>query len=156
MSTRQCKKRRYLYVVGILLLLGLFVIWQAMAQPARGRIIADVAVSEKMDRTELGVEFTFPIRYMRHFPEDYGDTIEIQLKAVVVSEIDADLLQHRESIRLPETATVPLLDISYEGDLPGGPYLTVRFHTPVAFAVKQGTDFRSLTITVFNNNASSE
>jgi len=155
MSTRQHIRGRPLYAVSILALV-LLGVWQVMAQPARGRIIANVVVTEQMDRTELGVEFTFPVRYMRHFPEDYGDTIEIQLKPVVVSEIDADLLQYRESIRLPETGAVPLLDISYEGDLPGGPYLTVRFHAPVAFAVKQGTDFRSLTITVFNNNASSD
>jgi hypothetical protein len=143
------------FVVSLLLLaLSLLAAGQVMAQPARGRIISDVTVTDKVDRIELGVEFTFPVRYMGHFPEDYGDTIEIQLKAVVVSEVDAGLLPRSESIRLPEAGSVPLLDISYEGDLPGGPYLTVRFHDPVAFTVKQGTDFRSLMITVFNNTSS--
>jgi len=150
-------KERSLYAASlVILVLCLLVVWQVMAAPTRGRIIANVAVTEKIDRTEIGVAFTFPVQYMRHFPEDYGDTIEIQLKAVVVSDIDANLLRRRESVRLPDAGSVPLLDITYEGDLPGGPYLTIRFHAPVAFAVKQGTDFRSLTVTVFNNKASSE
>lgn len=129
---------------------------QIMAQPVRGRIIADVAVNEQADKTELTIKFTFPVRYVRHFPEDYGDTVEIQLKDIMVSEIDADLLKRRESVRLPQATGVPLLDISYEGDLPGGPYLSIRFLAPVAFAVRQGNDFRSLTVTVFNNHTDSE
>ena len=126
------------------------------SQPVRGRIISDVATVEQPDRTDLNIMFTFPVRYIRHFPEDYGDTVEIQLKDIMVSEIDADLLRRRESVRLPKLSTVPLLDISYEGDLPGGPYLTIRFLASVAFAVKQGSDFRSLTVSVFNNHPDSD
>jgi len=152
MWTRTRGSRVFPAVAALLLLLvGLALVWQTMAQPARGRIITQVDVSEQADRTEFAIDFSFPVRYIRHFPEDYGETIEVQLKPVMVSDVDAELLQQRESIRLPEAGTVPLLDISYEGDLPGGPYLTMRFHAPVAFAVRQGGDFRSLVITVFNN-----
>lgn len=139
----------------LLLLAGMVVITQLQAQPASGRIISNVSVNEKADGAEIHIAFTFPIRYLRHFPTDYGDTIQIRLKEVVISAVDAGLLKRRESVRLPDTGSVPLLDISYEGDLPGGPYLTVRFHEPVAFAVRQGSDFRSLTISVFNNDAAS-
>ena len=140
----------------LVLTAGLTFIRQVDGQPVRGRIIADVSAVDQADKTDLNIVFTYPIRYVRHFPEDYGDTVEIQLKAIMVSEIDADLLRRRESVRLPQTSTVPLLDISYEGDLPGGPYMTIRFIAPVSFAVRQGSDFRSLTVSVFNNHPDSD
>lgn len=138
-----------------MLIAGMLVMTQAMAQPAGRRIISDVLVTEHAQTTDLRIEFTFPVRYVSHYPEDFGDTIEIQLKEVVISAVDADFLHRRESVRLPETESIPLLDISYEGDLPGGPYLTIRFVSPVSYTVSQGSDFRSLLITVDNNTSGS-
>jgi hypothetical protein len=136
----------------IVLLAGLLLVAQtAVAQPAGRRIISDVLVTERAQTTDLTIEFTFPVRYVSHYPEDFGDTIEIQLKDVVISSVDAEFLHRRESVRLPKTKSIPLLDISYEGDLPGGPYLTVRFVSSVSYTVSQGSDFRSLVITVNNN-----
>jgi len=136
----------------ITLLINIVLLGSVDAQPARSRIINQVEVTELGDKTEFGIAFNFPIRYERHFPADYGETIEIRLSAVLVSKDDADLLKERESIRLSDSGYTPLLDISYEGDLPGGPYLTVRFLRPVAYKVQQGADFRSLLVTVYNND----
>jgi hypothetical protein len=129
-------------------------VWQLQAQPISGRILSNVSVEESADGSTIHIEFTFPVRYLRHFPADYGDTIEISLKEVAISDVDEQFLKRRESIRLPESISVPLLDVNYEGDLPGGPYLTLRFYKPVAYTVRQGSDFRSLTVYVFNDHAS--
>jgi hypothetical protein len=138
-----------------MLIAGMLIVTQAVAQPAGRRIISDVLVTEHEKTTDLRIEFTFPVRYVSHYPEDFGDTIEIQLKEVVISAVDAEFLHMRESVRLPKTESIPLLDISYEGDLPGGPYLTIRFVSPVTYTVSQGSDFRSLLITVNNNTSGS-
>jgi hypothetical protein len=131
------------------------VVVQAQGQPAGRRIIADVQVNELADQTQISIEFTFPVRYVGHYPENRGNTLEIQLKEVMISDVDAAFLDRRESIKLPDVESVPLLDISFEGDLPGGPYLTIRFLRPVSYSVTQGNDFRSLLVTVNNNNADS-
>jgi hypothetical protein len=133
------------------LLAMLFAAVSAVAQPAGGRIISDVVVNEHADTTDLRIEFTFPVRYISHYPEDSGDTLEIKLNEVVISSVDAGFLHERESVRLPKVKSIPLLDISYEGDLPGGPYLTIRFRLPVTYKVSQGSDFRSVLVTVNNN-----
>ena len=138
------------------LLAAISVSINAIAQPAGRRIISDVVVEEHADTTDLRIEFTFPVRYVSHYPEASGDTLEVKLKEVVISSVDAGFLYERESVRLPETRSIPLLDISYEGDLPGGPYLTVRFRSPVIYKVSQGSDFRSLLITVNNNISGSQ
>ena len=151
MLTRMALRRRACIALVAVLSCVLFAA-QLSAQPARGRIISDISVTERADKTEFSIHFTFPIRYVKHFPNEFGDTIEIQLKEVLVNIDDADLLKERESIRLPDASYIPLLDISYEGDLPGGPYLTVRFLKPVAYKVHQGADFRSLLVTVNNND----
>jgi len=130
--------------------------WQLSAQPISGRIISNVEMNEIADGTSLHIEFTLPVRYKSHFPRDFGDTVQISLQAVAVSAVDQDFLQQRESFNLSNSAGIPLLDITYEGDLPGGPYLTIRFTEPVAFSVRQGDDFRSLIVNVFENNTASD
>lgn len=141
------------FSLAILCLSVMSTAWLLHAQPASGRIISDVSISAIADGSELHIAFTFPVRYLSHFPRDYGDTVQISLQPVAVSAVDQDFLPQRESFNLPETGSVPLLDVTYEGDLPGGPYLTLRFTEAVAFSVRQGSDFRSLTVNVFDNNS---
>lgn len=158
MSTRRADGYRLSLFLSVLLLIvvSISIGWPSQAQPVRGRIISDVALSEQADTSEIRIEFSFPVRYVRHFPTDIGDTIQIQLRPVAVSNIDAGQVNGRESARLPAGSDIPLLDISYEGDLPGGPYLTVRFYQDVAFSIQQGVDFRSLTIIVHNASADAD
>lgn len=154
MLTRSVFTVRVKVLRWLALLVGVLLAVNAIAQPAGGRIISDIVVDEHADTTDLRIVFTFPVRYVSHYPEETGDTLEVKLKEVVISSVDAEFLHERESVRLPKTRLIPLLDISYEGDLPGGPYLTIRFRSPVTYKVSQGSDFRSLLITVNNISGS--
>jgi len=127
-----------------------------VAEPVRNRIINDVSYNVDAGELTIDVEFSFPVRYLRHFPPDSGDTLQIRLGVLGVSDVDRDLLVSRESARIPHELALPILDLSYEGDLPGGPYLTVRFTEPMEFSVKQNVDFRSLTIKVKLSNNEQE
>jgi len=117
-----------------------------MAQPVKGRMLEDVSVRAADGGTELAVHFSFPLRYLRHFPEVKGRTLQIALTAINISDIDRSLLGRRESIRVPDELVDDVVDISYEGDLPGGPYLTLRFYQDLHFEVRPGSDFRSIRI----------
>jgi hypothetical protein len=118
------------------------------AEPVRNRILNDVNYTVEAGVITIDVEFSFPVRYLRHFPQDSGDTLQVRLGILGVSDVDRVLLLSRESARIPHELSLPILDLSYEGDLPGGPYLTIRFTEPMQFSVQQGVDFRSLTIKV--------
>lgn len=128
-----------------ILLLSCFTQW-TQAQPVRSRILDDVRVTVEEGMADIEIHFTFPVRYINHFPDKSGDTLQIQVQPIAISSIDRLVIRKRESLRLPRKSGVPLLDVSYEGDLAGGPYLTVRFLEAVNFSVHQDTDFRTLSI----------
>ena len=105
------------FSLAILCLAVMSTAWLLHAQPVSGRIISDVSINGIADGSELRIEFTFPVRYISHFPRDYGDTLQISLQPVVVSTVDQSFLRQRESFNLPETGSIPLLDVTYEGDI---------------------------------------
>jgi len=126
------------------------------AQPVTNRILDDVRVQSGDKTADIEVHFTFPVRYVTHFPEKSGDTLQIQLQPIAISAVDRLAVHRRESSRLPRHSGLPLLDISYEGDLAGGPYLTIRFLEPVQFTVHQDTDFRTISVHVSMEGQSTE
>jgi hypothetical protein len=136
------------YVLFVWLAFGLWLAVPLGAEPVRNRILTDVTFNVDEQGFTVDVAFSLPVRYLRQFPPEQGETLQIRLGPLAISDVDAGLLRTRESARIPRDLALPLLDLSYEGDLPGGPYLTLRFTEPMRFTVQQGVDFRSLTISV--------
>ncbi len=118
------------------------------AEPARNRFLDQVHVTDQGACSVIQVGFTLPIRYVRHFPPDKGEELRIKLDPIAVSPVDQPALGMRESLRPVPNGHVPLLEVIFEGDMEGGPYLTLDFSHAVSFAVRQGTDFRSLVVAV--------
>lgn len=124
------------------------------AQPTRDRILDDVQITEDTGCAVIQVGFNFPVRYVKHFPYEFGDELRIQLEAIVISPVDEEALFTRESVKPPSHNFAKLVEIVYEGDIVGGPFLTLLFRYPVAFKVKQGANFRSMIIAVPGPEAS--
>jgi len=118
------------------------------AEPARNRFLDQVHVTDQGACSVFQVGFTLPIRYVRHFPPDKGDELRIKLDPIAVSPVDQPALGMRESLRPVPNGHVPLLEVIFEGDMEGGPFLTLDFSRAVNFAVRQGTDFRSVIVAV--------
>jgi len=136
-------------ITGILAGLLIFSL-NASAQPIRDRILDDVHVSDKDGCVTIQVAFTFPVRYVRHFPFDKGDELQIQIEPITIGPLEQEVLFNRESFTPPHLKKVPLDDVIYEGDVEGGPYLTLLFTREVSYEVGQGQDFRSILISIQN------
>lgn len=115
---------------------------------ARHLIIDEVTVSERPDCSVVKVSFNFPVRYVKHFPYSTGDDLRIQLEPITRNVADREALFARETVLPPPNEIVGLSEVVYEGDIEGGPFLTLFFTRPVNFKVEQGTDFRSVVVTV--------
>jgi hypothetical protein len=57
----------------------------------------------------------------------------------------------REEVRFSLDDIVPLSEVVFEGNVTGGPFLTLTFESSIAFEVNEGADFRSLVITPFQD-----
>jgi hypothetical protein len=118
------------------------------AQPVRDRILDEVYVTLDNGRPTVHVSLTFPFRYLSHFPQESGDELRIRLRPVRVPITDKDAVFRREGIRPDRADMVGLMEVVYEGDIAGGPYITFFFSRPVAYEVVPGSDYRHLTVIV--------
>ena len=118
------------------------------AQPVAGRILDGVNISEQSGKVEVSVNFNFPVRYIRHFPDAAGQELRIQLQPISVNADDLEVLSKRESFTLEKNNPANISEIIYEGDISSGLSLTFFFHGKANFSVRQGANYRSLQVTV--------
>jgi len=139
------RRSRVVWVLAAALLL--VTAGSAHAQPTREKVLQDLHVEGEGPCAILHVGFSFPVRYQRHFPLDHGKELRIQLKPIAVAKSDRDAVPTREAISARRfDDRIPLLEVIYEGDVEGGPYLTFFFSREVSFKVGQGRDFRSMRV----------
>ncbi len=147
-------KRTTVALIGgaVLLLAGMQ--GTAWAQRAGDRVLEDVDIHHAAGCNQIRVGFRIPVRYVKHFPFEVGDEVRIQFEAIAFNPVDSEELLQRESIRAVEDNPADLVDVVYEGDIVGGPYLSLRFSHPMVFEVGQGADFRSISLAVRDSGSS--
>lgn len=120
----------------------------AEAQPVAGKILDGVSIREVSGKITVSINFNFPIRYLSHFPDESGRELRIQLQPISVSADDLDSLTKRESFTPTKNNVANITEIIYEGDSFSNLFMTVYFNSKTTFSVKQGSDYRSLLVTV--------
>lgn len=129
----------------------------ALGERVGGRVIEELSVSGDDACMRVRVGFSFPIRYVKHFPESFGEELRIYLAPIAIDPLGREEVSRRESLR-PDRYDdrVPLIEAVYEGDVVGGRILTLRFSRAVTYRVDQGGDFRSLVVVFPGSDATSE
>lgn len=120
----------------------------ASAQPIDGQILEDVTVEVRADAVEFTARFSLIVLYLDHFPHKAAEEIRVRLLRVPIGSGEPELLFGREGMVVRRAGSVPEVSVIYEGDDAGGPTLIFRFDRPTAVDVRQGADFRSISITV--------
>jgi len=120
------------------------------------QVIKDLTLSAKGKDTYVKFDLGIPLRYVRHFPTNAGEILQIQLL------IDADQQHqvHKEIRQGSDLAPPPgqhplLVYVTYEDGVPGGPYLTLRFVHPVSFEVEAGDNLHSLAVLIRDDQVKS-
>ncbi|MDH5547202.1 MAG: hypothetical protein OEZ43_16565 [Gammaproteobacteria bacterium] len=109
-------------------------------------ILADVLVAEHRGSLELQIKFNIPVRYEDHTPKNSGHIVQIKVRPVSFSDTGKNEYLGSETILPGFAAQVPITDVAYEGAVPGGPLLTLRFSKPVTFTVTEDADFSSIIL----------
>lgn len=131
-----------------ILALLLFSAATAAGQPVRDRLLDDVTINKGSEYAAIKIDLSFPVRYVRHFPLDVGSEVRIQLEPLAISPQDRDALLGREAVTPREGNPASAAEVLYEGDVAGGPYLSVIFSQRVNYRVVQGSDYRSILVLV--------
>lgn len=152
-----------------------------IAAPVSDRIIESVTVLDDIHRSEVKINFSFPLRYENHFPKVKGREIRVNFRPMAISNVDLDALYKREAMVPENTELVPLELVVFESESSGNPlaglggftegerrqkeedmrteddfYLILSFKREVVFGVHQGSDFRSIVVFVCEKEFSEE
>ncbi len=133
---------------GALLSILLLGMGSAMAQPIKDIILNDAVVTDSSGCATVRIQFNFPLRYKRHFPYVSGDDLRIHVDPILHTSEGHEIVFEREAVRVQNEDLLPLINVIYDGQAAGGPYLTLHFSQAVRFAVAQGKDYRSIIVTV--------
>jgi hypothetical protein len=131
----------------LLLILGVILFAQLVeSEPVRKKILDTLDVREDEAVTTLRISLTTRVRYVRHFPYESGQELRIKITPFGISSDNAAALFGRETLVPFDHEDIPLNEVVYEGDIEGGPYLTLFFSRCVDFWVEQGRDSRSIVV----------
>ncbi|KPJ91359.1 MAG: hypothetical protein AMJ53_11850 [Gammaproteobacteria bacterium SG8_11] len=113
-------------------------------------ILKEINISAREEDTKINIDLGTPLEYVKHFPQSFGEIIQIQLKLTTdrSREIHKEVRQGSE-LKTPAGTEPLLIYVTYEEGVPGGPYLTFRFVKPLRFRVEAQTSPTQLSITVF-------
>jgi tetratricopeptide (TPR) repeat protein len=148
MSGRSPRQVNVLTMLPIGILGGLLLSSPAFAAIPEILTPSDVTITEQENCAVIRVAFSFVVRLVRHFPQASGDDLRIQFVPFGVSAADREGLFTRRSVRPRRSDIASLAEVVYEGNVAGGPFLTLFFTRPRMFRVEEGKDFRSLIIVV--------
>lgn len=131
-------------LIGTLVLLLLIYLVGLMQTP--DKVIEDVVVFEENNRAVLQVKFNMPVRYENHFPESRSRFLQIKLRTITLGEVNRNEYINSDAILPGFLEKIPLADLAFEGKVPDGPYLSLRFREPVSYQVQEDVGLRSIFI----------
>jgi len=118
------------------------------APPVRDKVLEEVEVLKNDGQSVIEVQFSFPLRYRSHFPQQSGEELRIRLFPVRIPSSDLNAAFKREGVVPRHAEDLALDEVIYEGDSEGGPYLILNFSRPVSYEVIPGSDYRSMSVVV--------
>lgn len=131
-------------VMALCLALPLFAHGQA-------RILDEVETAVDKGVAEIRIRFTVPIRYLRHFPSEYGELLQIYFRVSALDGQEISLSDETRKIRA--TPALPGFTVTYthpgSRDIGRDPlYIVIQFDHPVTYKLREGDDNRSINLYV--------
>lgn len=133
----------------------------ALAQQVPQGVLWEVEADAVEDGYQIRIGFGFVAVYQEYFPHVPSRQVVVRLKRFMLGRFDPEMsLYGRESAVLPERPGLPRMRVTYEGngawpsdrggptDPGGDPWVVLEFDHPVRVVVGQGSDYRSLVVTV--------
>lgn len=132
------------FVVAIVAVVGLYYAYPLIVGP--DQVIEDVTAFTEDNAIVVQLDFSVPVRYENHFPQRSGEFLQVKARLVSLGATVWKESLGQGNVR-PELANkIGLVSVAYEGDAPGGPFITFLFNRPATFEVRQGTSFDHMMV----------
>jgi len=113
------------------------------------RIVEKTKLDEEGDNYRIEITFATPMRFSNLSDQGFARSFEIQLRPdTLLSGLTIDDLGGRYSVNWNRSLWSPISEITYDGDDPEFPYVTLRFKDKVKLSVRNSADFMALIIDI--------
>lgn len=109
-------------------------------------LVADIVLTKDKEGGNIQIDFANPVRHVGHFPESDSDVLQIKLRAISFHDFDENFSIIKQYLQKEPAKDYHIADVRYEGDVPGGPFLVVKFTKPMSFQVNEGDGLKALLI----------
>lgn len=115
------------------------------------QLLDDIDVRSERGVAEMRLQFTAPVRYIKHFPAERGEIVKIYLQ---VFQMDPSEERRAHEYKHAHTVSpVPPFRVLYSTArscfaVPDPLCLDIQFSEPVTYRVRQGEDGRSIILTL--------
>ena len=132
------------------IVIGVYVYYK-YAQEAPSQLVSDFHITSDKEGNNLEFGFANPVRYLGHFPDDNSDVLQVKLRAIGFSEFPENFSLLDQFMVAAEGQEKFLQDVRYEGNVPGGPFLVVRFSKPMTYRVTESNGLKGLIVSYRKN-----
>lgn len=134
------------------LLLRLSTLWALLtllSASAVAGVIDTVDIDDDENPASIRVNFTIPLQYITHAPENYSDELHIEYRSISGNLFSLETeASDQQTVNASPNSKVPLLDTHYESVSSDRGVLTLRFSSKVQYKVYPGSDRRHVLIKV--------
>ena len=134
----------------LIVVIGVYVYYK-YAQEAPAQLVSEFHITSDKDGNNLEFGFANPVRYLGHFPDDNSDVLQVKLRAIGFSEFTENFSLLDHFIATADGQEKFLEDVRYEGDVPGGPFLIVRFKKSMTYRVTESNGLKGLIVSYRSN-----
>lgn len=111
-------------------------------------LIEDAVLIREEDNKSIQIEFAAPVRIVGIFPEQAGDIVQIKLRVIAFGEFGENLSILEKFVGIEEGKEIHVTDMRYEGDVPGGPFVVMKFNQPVQWNITEGDSLLGMNIEI--------
>ena len=129
----------------------------AFTATARAQLLDDIDTRVDQGITEIRLQFSLPVQYLRHFPVDQGELVKLYLQSAALE--GEEPLHLTEFKRARTTSTTLPFRVLYTTvrncyAVANPICLDIQFNHPVHFRIRPGTDGRSILLLVLPDTES--
>ena len=111
-------------------------------------LIEDAVLIREEDNKSIQIDFSAPVRIVGVFPEKSGDIVQIKLRVIAYGEFNENLSILKKFVGIEEGKEIHLTHMRYEGDVPGGLFVVMKFSQPVHWSITEGDSLLGMNIEI--------
>jgi hypothetical protein len=122
-----------------------------LTQFANAQLLDEIVINPSTVGAEVNIRFTSQIQYLRHYPKDSGNKIQVYFRVLALDAPEP--LPVDEYRKSPPSDLLPSFTVSYSprgscDAVSSNHCVVIQFSRPVQYKIKPGRDGYSMTLQV--------